>query len=82
MRIILFPTIVAFGSILNPLQAQEPHIGFALSLAFPTGQFRSCDYTIKEKNGQTYPYNETYDPGWGGQFWLSFRWSAKWPSVQ
>ncbi|MFN8010414.1 MAG: hypothetical protein U0P81_03325 [Holophagaceae bacterium] len=53
------------------LQAQSsPRFGFALNLAFPTGEFRSKTYapTPDVLTSQT----EGYDVGLGGQFTLSF----------
>ncbi len=53
------------------LQAQSsPRFGFALNLAFPTGEFRSKTYAATPD--VLTPQTEGYDVGLGGQFTLSF----------
>jgi hypothetical protein len=61
--------LVATG--LTPLlQAQEPHFGFSLNLGFPTGDFR--EKTYPPAGTVTSTQTEGYDPGFGGQFTVSF----------
>ncbi len=52
------------------LQAQAPRFGFALNLAFPTGEFRSKTYPATAD--VLAPQEEGYDVGLGGQFTISF----------
>jgi len=54
------------------LQAQSghPRFGFALNLAFPTGEFRTKTYPAT--HDITVPQVEGYDVGLGGQFTISF----------
>lgn len=65
------PLFLALALAAPDLQAQaSPRLGFALNLAFPTGEFRSKTYppTADVLASQT----EGYDIGLGGQFTLSF----------
>ncbi len=52
------------------LMAQDPHVGFGISVGFPTGDFRSKTYPANTT--VTSPQNEGYDLGLGGQFTVSF----------
>ena len=59
--------IVGAGS---GLVAQEPHVGFGISIGFPTGDFRSK--TFPPTTDVKSPQNNGYDLGLGGQVTLSF----------
>lgn len=77
MKHAFLPAILAISAIATPLRANDPNIGFALTLGFPTGQYSSYTYERLFKNndtGQTaiLHVTDSYDPGIGGQFWLSF----------
>ncbi len=70
--LIALPLLFAGGM----AQAQDPHVGFALTLGFPTGEFRSKDYPalsaspVPDRTSSA--QNEGYDLGVGGQFTISF----------
>jgi len=62
--------LLAAAGLAPALQAQEPHFGFGINLAFPTGGFRSTTYPADSV--VTTPQTEGYDVGFGGQFTISF----------
>ena len=69
---LLLPVLLASGATLG---AQSPHIGFSLSLIFPTGDFASRTYPpyFSPSAGYVIPaQKETYDVGLGGSFTVSF----------
>ncbi len=74
-RMMMIPALLVLIGTGSALQAQQPRMGLALSLGFPTGAFRSTDYPALG----TFPADryesaqrEGYDLGLGGQFTISF----------
>ncbi len=69
MRRSLLPALALFLALPAAAQAQSPHIGFALNLVVPTGQFSQITYPASPQS--TTPAKEGYDTGLGAQFWIS-----------
>jgi hypothetical protein len=70
MRFWPIPILLMATGLTAPLQAQDPHFGIALNLAFPTGEFRNKTYPPTSTVNTT--QTEGYDIGLGGQFTISF----------
>jgi len=69
-HLLVLPALAAALAAGPQLQAQDPHMGFAVNLVFPTGEFNNKTYPPTQS--VTSPQNEGYDVGVGGHFTLSF----------
>jgi len=75
MKRMMIPALLALVGAGPALHAQQPRMGLALNLAFPTGMFRNTDYpalALIPANRYESAQKEGYDLGLGGQFTLSF----------
>jgi hypothetical protein len=70
MRYWTIPLLLAAAGFAPALPAQEPHFGFGINLAFPTGDFRSSSFPSAVQPGVR--QTDRYDVGFGGQFTISF----------
>jgi len=68
MKKVLLPAMLIISTLGAPLMANDPHVGFALGLGFPIGEFKSRYF---EDISHRF-WSDSYDTGIGGQFWLSF----------
>jgi len=70
MRFWSMSLLLAATGLAPALQAQEPHFGFGINLAFPTGEFQSHSFPSFVQPGVN--QTDRYDVGFGGQFTISF----------
>ena len=75
MKRMMLPALLALVGTGPALHAQQPRMGVALNVAFPTGKFRNIDYpalAVIPADRYESAQKEGYDLGVGGQFTISF----------